>query len=615
MIASAIELDKHLEAEAASYGKIGVRVVVIKAKQKDCKKEGKAEEAPLGEDDEPASTGDSPLSSYLESPKGRQCVVFLVNGQKHHAWDNTFLSRDLPFKYLKLRTMVIVDLDGLAPHALAEVMRSSRQGLFEGDVYYAVRDRLVSMLKKDDDLKALQQEAEQKYLEMDAGDEAVKNKLDQLIEGHHLAAQIAGMGMEVGGTQQMSDAPTFTDTSAVNDVVVMGHPDARQDASLPALVTEPRLVAIRLQDGQARDMHVTSSPRDDWTKLTELTAQLDPEVKGLTLVTDRQGGGARLILAFTEPNDTDDEEYPIDTHLLVFARFRGHPETRMLKVPVVVGKPKNRPHRELRPLKDDPTFLKVASRQPVKLVAGGASVHVKLRWDGQDFLLIGSPPPWKFSARSTTLSTFPTIGFAVRGNGRLELLLDTPNGLLPGSELEFEVAADGPNGRRLATKFKAIVTDHDDDDDVLAPRKIAAQAPNTAGQRRPPFEPKYVGEDNWPDGGCWGDNVWTGAEVGCFQEPTGTTSGFLIMNRDMTLLKNYREEMVRKKLEESTIKERMNRYYSIVAFHLYQMYSEYRAKLEAAADDPTTKIPTAEEMRGEINRVGTSLVRIMELSR
>ena len=69
---------------------------------------------------------------------------------------------------------------------------------------------------------------------MDAGDEAVKNKLDQLIEGHHLAAQIAGMGMEVGGTQQMSDAPTFTDTSAVNDVVVMGHPDARQDASLPA---------------------------------------------------------------------------------------------------------------------------------------------------------------------------------------------------------------------------------------------------------------------------------------------------------------------------------------------------------------------------------------------
>ena len=610
MVASAIELDKHFEAEAACYGKIGVRVVVIKVKPKD----GKIEDAPLGEDDEPAATGESPLSSYLESPKGRQCVVFLVNGQRHDAWDNTFLSRDLPFKYLKLRTMVIVDLDGLAPHALAEVMRSSRQGLFEGDVYYAVRDRLVSMLKKDDDLKALQQEAEQKYLEMDAGDEAVKNKLDQLIEGHHLAAQLAGEGMDGIGATQVVNAASFTDTSSPNEVVVMGPIDAGHDASLPVLVTEPRIVAVRLQDGQARDVHITSQPRDDWPKLTELTAKIEPEVHGLTLVTDRQDGGARLILAFAEPEVMDDEEYPIDSQLLVYARFKGHPETRMLKVPVVVGKPKHRPNREPKPLKDDPTFLKVASRQPVKIFAGGASVHVKLRWDGNDSLLIGSPPPWKFGARSTTLSTFPAIGFAVRGNGRLELLLDTPNGLPPGSELEFEVTADGPQGKRLATKFKAVVTEHDDQDE-LGPRKISAQAPTTGGQRRPPLEPKYVGEDDWPDGGCWGDNIWTGADVGCFQEPTGTTSGFLIMNRDMILFKELREGMVRKKLEESTIKERMNRYYSIVAFHLYQMYSEYRARLEEAGADTTVKVPSVEEMRGEINRVGTSLVRIMEISR
>ena len=102
--------------------------------------------------------------------------------------------------------------------------------------------------------------------------------------------------------------------------------------------------------------------------------------------------------------------------------------------------------------------------------------------------------------------------------------------------------------------------------------------------------------------------------MGCFQEPTGTTSGFLIMNRDMILFKELREGMVRKKLEESTIKERMNRYYSIVAFHLYQMYSEYRARLEEAGADTTVKVPSVEEMRGEINRVGTSLVRIMEIS-
>jgi hypothetical protein len=610
MPAFELALDKHLEAEAGAFGKIGVRVVVLKAKPKN----GKAADEAQGEDDEPAPTGDSPLSSYLENPKGKQCVVFLVNGQRHHSWDNTFLSRDLPFKYLKLRTMVIVDLDGLAPHALAEVIRGSRQGLFEGDVYYAVRERLVSMLKKDQDLDALQKEAEQKYLEMDAGDEAVKNKLDQLIEGHHTASHLAGIGLDGLGTQA-SDAPHFAESTNMHDVVVTADTDAGEVATLPVLVTEPRMVSVRLQDGQTKEVLVTSSPRDDWPKVEELTVKLDPEHNGLALVTARESGGVRLTVSFNEPADMDSEEYPLNTYLLAYARFKGHSETRMLKVPVVVVKPKDKKDNEPKPLKDIPTFLKVVSRQPVKLVPGGPSVHVKLLWDGKDSLLIGSPPLWKFGAGCLTLSTFPTIGFAVRGAGRLELLLDTPNGILPGSDLEFEVEANGPAGKRLKAKFKAVITDKDDDDDGLGPRKIPAQAPETAGQRRPPFEPKYVNEADWPDGGCWGDNVWTGTDVGCFKEPTATAAGFIVMNKDMTLLKMYREDMVKKKLEESTIKDRMNRYYSIVGFHLYQMFVEYKRKLDAAAKDPEIKVPSTEDMRGEINRVGTSLVRIMELSR
>src|SRR5262249_4029454 len=149
-------------------------------------------------------------------------------------------------------------------------------------------------------------------------------------------------------------------------------------------------------------------------------------------------------------------------------------------------------------------------------------------------------------------------------SGRLELLLDTPNGILPGAELEYEVVADGPGGKQLPAKFRAVITETDEDDEGPSPRKVPALAPDTAGQRRPPFEPKYVNEADWPEGGCWGEHVWTGADVGCFQEPTSTAAGYIVMNRDMTLLKAYREEMVKKKLEESTIKERMNRYYSIV---------------------------------------------------
>jgi hypothetical protein len=522
------------------------------------------------------------------------------------------LSRDLPFKYLRQRTMVIVDLDGLTSKAMAEVIRGSRQGLYEGDVYYAIRDRLVSMLKKDADLDALQKDAERKYLEMDAGDEAVKNKLDQLIEGHHNASTLAGEGTDGVGTV-VSDSPHFITSSGKHEVVVMGATTLGEDGSLPVLVTDPGVASIRLeQPAQTKVAVVKAQPPEVWSKLEDFTAKLEPEHKGLILQTVQSDGQSQLTVSFAEPDDMDEEEYPLNSQLLVFARFKGHAETRMLKIPVSVVKKKGQPPPP-KPLRLEPTYLKVVSRQPIKLVPEGASVHVKLRWDGDDSLLIGSPPAWTFGAQCLSLSTFPRMGFANRGNGRLELLLDAPGGILVGSELEFEVVATGL-GRNLVAKFKAVIVERDEEDEI-GPRKIGAAAPNTAGQRRPPYLLKYVDEEKWDDRGCWEDSKWTGQDSGCFQEQTTAAPLIIVLNKDMALLKAYREEMVRRKNEENTIKERMNRYYSIVGFHLYLMYLDYKRKEAAGLADDTIKVPTADEMRNEISRAGTSIVRIMELSR
>src|SRR5207247_2207630 len=130
------------------------------------------EDEPVGEpDDEPDSgdvSGTSPLAPYLEKKRyPKWCAVFLVHGQRHHAWDNAFISRDLGFKFLRDRTMVIVDLDGLTESAMSEIIQSSRQGLFEGPVYFAIRDRIIKTLKSDPDLIRLQVEAEQKALDLD----------------------------------------------------------------------------------------------------------------------------------------------------------------------------------------------------------------------------------------------------------------------------------------------------------------------------------------------------------------------------------------------------------------------------------------------------------------
>src|SRR5687767_9498205 len=131
----AVALDKQFAGHLAhSYGSIQIRVVVLKALKAG---ENAADEAESSEplaDGETASDepGASPLATYLERAKhGKQCVVFLIGGQRHDALDSTFISRELKFGYLRNRTMIIVDLDGLAPEAIAEIVQGSRQGLYQ----------------------------------------------------------------------------------------------------------------------------------------------------------------------------------------------------------------------------------------------------------------------------------------------------------------------------------------------------------------------------------------------------------------------------------------------------------------------------------------------------
>lgn len=88
----------------------------------------------------------------------------------------------------------------------------------------------------------------------------------------------------------------------------------------------------------------------------------------------------------------------------------------------------------------------------------------------------------------------------------------------------------------------------------------------------------------------------------------------MVINQDMGLLKRWRDEMVKKNVT-SRMKERVNHYVSLIAFHLWQMYGEYRRRSEAPAVDEGTPAPTSETQRAEINRVGTTIMKIMEVSR
>ena len=84
----------------------------------------------------------------------------------------------------------------------------------------------------------------------------------------------------------------------------------------------------------------------------------------------------------------------------------------------------------------------------------------------------------------------------------------------------------------------------------------------------------------------------------------------------MALLKTFREGMLKRKppLDPKTITDRTNRYISYVAFHLYQMYQE-KKRLEMHPDpSPDAPPPRTEgDMRAEINRVGNTVMKVMEL--
>jgi hypothetical protein len=608
MAAVVAELDKTFaSAISDGYGTMSIRVVVLKKRQDDAAPDDEPEvPADVGDEEVLPTSGKAPVSGYLEDPKrGKECCVFLINGQRQDAWDNAFIVRDLDKKYLRNRMLIIVDLDGLKLDAVAELMSGDRQGFFQGKVYHAISTRLMATLKKDPDLERLEEDAEREISELRTGDEAVKQALDQLIEAHHAHADRVHTGHEQpgpGGTPGMGfgrDKP---------NVVVVEPQDVGTPTSGPYLVASPAAAVIRLHPSEPTHLTVTTAPPTAWKELGPLQVHVAPVIDGLTVEPVRESDRAKINLSFEEPDDWEDDQYPVEAVLRVTAMIKGHDDPRLLERRILISKPKKRKSRPPPILQDDPTFIRVTSRQPVLLTPGGADTHVRLRWDGKDHLAFGAPPLWTFRAHCVTLPSFPPMTFSKPSGGRFELLIQAPPSLSAGEELQFEVEALGPGEKTLPETFTAQVIA------PPAPRKVKKIVPEPSSQRKPPYELLYINKTEW-EKPCWDDEPWTIEDAGCFQEPTESKPLSLIINEDMGLLREYQDGLKSKKLEPSTVKERVTRYTSHVAFHLYQMYLNYRTEQQAQSKDSTVKLPAPEQMRGEINRVAATLIKVMQVSR
>ena len=243
------ELDKSLTSELPDdYGVIAIRVVVVK-RVTDSEGDSDVPEIPLdiGDDEVVPTSGKTPVSTYLEdSKRGKECCVFLINGQRQEAWDNSFIIRELDKKYLRTRMLIIVDLDRLKPEAVADLMSGDRQGFFQGKAYAAISARLAAALRKDPDLERLEEDAEREISELKTGDEAVKQALDQLIDEHHAHADRVSSGLEQSGEGKGQKG--FG--KDIKTVAVVAPQEAGTATTGPYLVGIPAGAALRPGDPQ-----------------------------------------------------------------------------------------------------------------------------------------------------------------------------------------------------------------------------------------------------------------------------------------------------------------------------------------------------------------------------
>ncbi|MGH9552443.1 MAG: hypothetical protein ACRD3W_23855 [Terriglobales bacterium] len=371
----------------------------------------------------------------------------------------------------------------------------------------------------------------------------------------------------------------------------------------------PAGAVLRLHPEVPATLKVETFPAAGWVDVGQLHVEIKPPVEGLEVQTSRNESHASVAMEFQEPDDWEDDAYPLETLIRITTMIKGYAEPRLLQRSMVISKPKMRKPRKPPVLSDLPTYIKVTSRQPVSIVAGGPDVHVRLRWDGNDALGAGSSPEWTFSAICIDDPALPPIAFTRPKGGRFELLIQPPKDLASGTPLTFDVIALGPGGTTLKTSFLGEIVD------PPLPRKIKQMVPEPSSQRRPPYELHYIKEDQWKNAPCWGEREWTGGDSGCFHEPSQTKPLVLIINEDMELLRQYRETLTSRKLDPTTIKDRVTRYTSHIAFHLYQMYQHFRDTQKSADEDPSIKVPEPEQMSGEVSRVAATLIKVMEVSR
>jgi hypothetical protein len=171
------------------------------------------------------------------------------------------------------------------------------------------------------------------------------------------------------------------------------------------------------------------------------TLVVDKTLPGLEVRQEKSGDRLRLQVEFREHEEFDRSPYPLHSKIVVSARFNGFAEWRRLEIALAIA-PEEEEADDTPALFDEPTMLKVTSLSPVSLWKApdhseGKSkqrhgdTHIRLRWGGEDNLVTGTEPKWRFGARiiSPEWAAQPPLSFSLPRKRRFSILVSRRPGL------------------------------------------------------------------------------------------------------------------------------------------------------------------------------------------
>ena len=243
----------------------------------------------------PTQANKRPSAAFVNPAKP---LILSLNGQNHGEMPQSLVKKDADFPYLALRLICHIDCNSLTPTAKRQLFVSNRETARGGAVYQIIESEIVRILKSDDELERLNNEARE-HTARQHDEEAVaqmRREVARLLRAHGLDVS-EPVGAHSGG-QEGTELPTNRPPRHPNPPVpiTLREPPTYirwvWDDTEPVSFYPEQRRYVRIETDANSSYHNADNP-----SLSRINiAVIDPSIVGVRGSTPLQGGRMRAIL-------------------------------------------------------------------------------------------------------------------------------------------------------------------------------------------------------------------------------------------------------------------------------------------------------------------------------